>query len=209
MTPAAMRGMIRGMTMIRTTGVRLGTLPVAVLAVLAAGCGTQRPGDTADAYRRSHPTPTGISTPSTPIDFPCPGESRAPAPRVTASTSDPAVPPTDHYAENHGFRDPFPLHGQPRCDGLAAVGRVKSALEPLRKRGDFDPAHTLGALTGLGYPAGKVRSYQNGPTGVGFLIEVTASPLCVEGTVDRASTRADAFGGYPDHSGCEVPSGGH
>ncbi|MCX4625495.1 hypothetical protein [Streptomyces sp. NBC_01443] len=142
------------------------------------------------------------------MDLPCPGESPTPTPPRSADTSGSAAP-GDRYAENHGFRVPFPLHGQRRCDGLAAVGRIEAALEPLRKRGDFAPEHTRDALTGLGYPAGKVRSYENGPTGVSFLIEVDASPLCVEGRMDRDSTRADPFGGYPDHSGCDTPSGGH
>jgi len=197
------------MTMIRTRGARRGMLPLAVVAVLAAGCGTQRPGDTADAYRRLNPTPTGISTPSTPVDFQCPGESSSPAPTPTAPPSGPATPPTDHYAENHGFLVPFPLHGQSRCAGLAAVRRIETALEPLRQRGDFAPESTRSALTGLGYPSGKVQSYQNGPTGVGFLIDIDDSPLCVEGTMNRASVQADAFGGYPDHTGCDRPTGGH
>ncbi|GGN79831.1 hypothetical protein GCM10011579_064730 [Streptomyces albiflavescens] len=141
------------------------------------------------------------------MDFRCPGESATPAAPTTAVTSVPAAPPTDHYAENHGFMVPFPLHGERRCEGLAAVGRVQRALEPLRERGDFDPESTRSALTGLGYAVGKVRSYQDGPTGVGFLID--AFPLCVEGTMDRKSTQADAFGGYPDHPGCDRPSGGH
>ncbi|WBO68777.1 hypothetical protein [Streptomyces camelliae] len=119
------------------------------------------------------------------------------------------MPPTDHYAENHGFRVPFPLHGRSRCDGLTAVGRVKSALEPLRRRGDFAPAGVRSALTGLGYSAGKVQVYQDGPTGVGFLIDIGASPWCVEGTMSSDSTKADAFGGYPDGTGCEPPRGGH
>ncbi|WP_079110346.1 hypothetical protein [Streptomyces roseifaciens] len=128
---------------------------------------------------------------------------------MTARPSGPAAPPTDHYAENHGFRVPLPLRGQSRCDGLAVVQRIKDTLEPLRKRGDFAPENTRNALTGLGYSAGKVQAHQNGPTGVGFLIDTGGSPLCVEGTMDRASIKADAFGGYPDHSGCDVPSGGH
>ncbi|AEW98354.1 hypothetical protein [Streptantibioticus cattleyicolor] len=116
--------------------------------------------------------------------------------------------PGDHYAENNGFKVPFDLYGRQRCEGLAAVSRVRNALEPLRKRGDFVPEDTRKALVGLGYPEGKVRSYQDG-TGVGFLVEADPSPLCVEGTMLRDATRADAFGGYPDHDGCEVPSGGH
>lgn len=195
------------MTMIRTTRVRRGMLPMTVLAVLAlpaAGCGTHRPGDDTSA---GGPSRTAAAAPSTPVDFPCPGESPSPATMPSANSSGPATPPTDHYAENHGFRVPLPLHGQNRCDGLAAVRRIETALEPLRKRGDFDPVSTRSALTGLGYPAGKVQSYENGPTGVGFLIE--ASPLCLEGTMNSVTTKADAFAGYPDHSGCDVPSGGH
>lgn len=193
---------------IRRTGVRRGVLPVAVLAVLATGCGTQQSGGT-DASRRSHPTPTGISRPSAPVDFPCPDESPTPTPPPTGDASGSGAP-GDRYAENHGFKVVLPLHGQRRCDGLAAEGRIEAVLDPLRKRGDFAPEHTRGALTDLGYPAGKVRAYESGSTGVGFLLELDASPLlCVEGTMTLASTRADSFGGYPDHSGCDTPSSGH
>lgn len=194
------------MTMIRrAAGIRAGTLPIAVLAVLVAGCGTERAGEDAGA---AGPSRTPVATPGEPVDFPCPGESpTASAPPTTTATTGPAAAPTDHYAENHGFMVPFPLHGKRRCEGLQAVGRVEKALEPLRERGDFAPESTRTALTGLGYPAAQVRSYQNGPTGVGFLID--AFPLCVEGTMDRASAKAEAFGGYPDHSGCDRPSGGH
>ncbi|MEV6670827.1 hypothetical protein [Streptomyces sp. NPDC051162] len=185
------------MTTIRVTRPRRGALPIAVLALLLAGCGTQRSGDDTGAH---------AAAPSAPVDGPCPGDSSA-LPSATAGTPDPATPPTDHYAENHGFMVPLPLHGRSRCDGLAAVGRVKGALEPLRKRGDFVPGHSRDAITGLGYPAGKVKTYENGPTGVGFLID--ASPLCVEGTMSRDSTQAEAFGGYPDHFGCDQPRGGH
>lgn len=101
----------------------------------------------------------------------------------------------------------LPAARQAALRGLAAAGRVEKALEPLRRRGDFAPERTSSALTGLGYSAGQVRSYQNGSTGVGFLID--AFPLCVEGTMDRNATEADAFGGYPDHTGCDRPSGGH
>ncbi len=197
----------RYMTVTRTMKVQRGALPLAMLALLTAGCGTQRPESAGDAYRSSHPTPTGISTPSTPANFPCPGETATPTPTTSANSVSAA--PGDHYAENHGFRIPFPLYGQSRCDGLAAVGRIEKALEPLRKRGDFAPASTRSALTGLGYPADSVESYQNGPTGVSFLVEVNASPVCVEGTMSRDVTQAHAFGGYPDHSGCDIPSGGH
>lgn len=33
--------------------------------------------------------------------------------------------------------------------------------------------------------------------------------MCVKGTMGRKSVEAKAFGGYPDHPGCETPSGGH
>lgn len=182
-------------------------LPLVVLALLTAGCGTQQQESAGDAYRRTHPTPTGISRPSTPANFRCPGE--RPTPTPTAARSSPSAAPGDHYAENHGFRTPFALYGQSRCDGLAAVARIEKALEPLRKSGDFTSASTRSALTGLGYPADTVESHENGPTAVGFLVEVNASPLCVDGTLNRDATQAHAFGGYPDHSGCDTPSGGH
>ncbi|WP_189979524.1 hypothetical protein [Streptomyces capoamus] len=197
------------MTRTSRTRAGFGMLSWAVVALLATGCGTQRADDPAEAYRSTHPTPTGIATPSTAKDYRCPGESSPPTPSTTATPSGSTVPPTDHYAENHGYRDPLPLHGKSRCDGLAAVGRVKTALEPLRRRGDFAPDSVRGALTGLGYSADKVRAYQDGSAGVNFLIDIGSSPWCLEGAVSRSATTADAFGGYPDGTGCEPPSGGH
>ncbi|KAB1981169.1 superantigen-like protein SSL4 [Streptomyces triticiradicis] len=192
------------------TRARLGMLTLAVTVLSATGCGTQRAGDAADTRRSPHPTPTAMSTPSTPVDFTCPGESPGPEPTGPASATPTSTElPVDHYAENHGFRVPLPLHGQNRCKGLATVARVKHALEPLRERGDFAPDSVRGALTGLGYSAEKVQAYQNGSTGVGFLIDIGVSPWCVEGTMSSDSTKADAFGGYPDGSDCEPPSGGH
>ncbi|MFH9671660.1 hypothetical protein ACH4L5_05155 [Streptomyces sp. NPDC017405] len=197
------------MTTSRKTKPRLGMLPVAMAVLLAAGCGTQQAGTTPDAYRPSHPTSTGISTPSTQADFPCPGESPKPVPPKDATTPSPTAPPTDHYVENHGFQVPLPLHGQNRCDGLTAVGRVTRALEPLRRRGDFAPQDVRGTLTSLGYSAGKIQTYQDRSTGVGFLVDIGASPWCVEGTMSVDSTEVKAFGGYPDGTGCQPPSGGH
>ncbi|MGW2815809.1 hypothetical protein [Streptomyces sp. NPDC001415] len=192
--------------MIKARAVRFGMLPMAVLGILAAGCGTQRAGEAAGPGTPSR-SASAAATPSTPVDLPCPGESPTHAQPKAPGASGPSVQPGDHYAENHGFMEPIPLHGQKRCDGLAAVARIRHALEPLRKRGDFDPASTRNALTHLGYATGKVRSYQDGPTGVGFLID--ASPMCLEGTMSSRDTKADAFGGYPDHFGCDQPRGGH
>ncbi|WP_244184086.1 hypothetical protein [Streptomyces cellostaticus] len=194
------------MTVIRMRARRLAPLPVALLAVLAAGCGAQHPGDGAGAGGASR---SAVATPSRPADFACPGESPTPTPRPSTHTPSPTAPPTDHYAENHGFMVPFPLHGKRRCQGLAAIGRVREALEPLRRRGDFTAESARKALTGLGYPAGQVQTYQNGSAGVGFLVEVDDYPVCLEGEMDSAQTKADAFGGYPDHTGCDQPSGGH
>ncbi|WP_262418177.1 hypothetical protein [Streptomyces sp. SP2-10] len=179
--------------------VRLGMLPVAMFAVLVAGCGTQRAGDVTTGGA----PPTAAATPSVPADHLCPGERPSPPPSSTPTST---TPPTDHYAENHGFMVPFKLHGDRRCQGLAVVGRVKKALRPLREKGGFTPETVSHTITGLGYS--KVRTYADG-SGVGFLIEVDDYPVCVEGAVSPVATEADAFGGYPDHTGCEQPSGGH
>ncbi|MGV9350142.1 hypothetical protein ACWDSD_36300 [Streptomyces spiralis] len=192
------------MTTIRTVGILRGAVPVALLAVLAAGCGNERAGDDVGAHG---PSRTAAATPGASANVRCPGESPTPsAPATTADTSVPDTPPTDHYAENHGFRVPIELYGRRRCDGLAAVARIEKALEPLRRRGDFSPDGTRRVLIGLGYDAGKVEAYQNG-AGVGFLID--ASSMCLEGTMYPKVTEADAFAGYPDGTGCRPPSGGH
>ncbi len=189
--------------MIRTGWGRLGIPAVAALAVLAAGCGTKRADEAGGA---AAPSPS-VTVRGAPTDFPCPGETPTRAPTPSASAGAPSGPPPDHYAENHGFKVPLPLHGQPRCDGLDAAGRIKGALEPLRTRGDFTPESTRGLLTGLGYPADKVKASENGPAGVSFLVD--ASGLCLEGRMSSAGTTVEAFAGYPDGTGCEAPRGGH
>ncbi|MER5276295.1 hypothetical protein ABT025_11130 [Streptomyces sp. NPDC002809] len=132
-----------------------------------------------------------------------------PTPTAHRSGSE-APPPADRYAENHGFQVPFSLYGQSRCDGIEAVASIEKALEPLRVRGDFAPGSAREVLTGLGYPSGETQTYRIGPAELGFLVDVDDSPLlCVEGTMSRGSTRAEAFGGYPDHPGCDRPGGGH
>jgi hypothetical protein len=50
-----------------------------------------------------------------------------------------------------------------------------------------------------------VVALQNGPTGVSFTVDLL--PICLEGTLDRAS--AQAHGGYPDNNGCTPRQGGH
>ncbi|GAA2807783.1 hypothetical protein RMN57_02740 [Kitasatospora sp. CM 4170] len=193
------------MKMIKGAGIRVGVpAAVAAIAVLVAGCGTQRAGEVAGG---GGPARTAAAAPSTPLDPPCPGETPTPTPTRTSTGSAPNPALGDHYAENNGFKVPLPLHGQHRCDGLAAAARIKSALEPLRQRGDFTPESSRNALTALGYAAAKVQVYQNGSTGISFLVD--ASPLCLEGRMDTAVTKAEPFGGYPDHTGCDVPRGGH
>ncbi|MFF4607858.1 hypothetical protein ACFY12_34615 [Streptomyces sp. NPDC001339] len=194
------------MSLIKRAGVRIGILPIAALSLLAAGCGTQRPGTDTATGAPSRAASAKPSRPSVPVDFPCPGETPTPNPQATAETPGPAAPPADHYAENHGFREPLPLHGQRRCDGIAAVQRIKNALEPLRTHNDIDPDTARRALTALGYPAAQVETYKVEPS-VGFAIN--ASPLCVEGKVNPHFIEANAFGGYPDGTGCKPPSGGH
>ncbi|MEV0846207.1 hypothetical protein AB0J21_10080 [Streptomyces sp. NPDC049954] len=192
------------MEMSRGAGALVRGLVWVGLVVLVAGCGTERGGggDGAEAGRSAAARASGA-----PSDFPCPGESAAPAPSTPDGGSAPGGAPGDHYAENHGFMEPFPLHGRKRCAGIEAVGKVERALEPLRGRADFDPVHARAALVRLGYADGAVSAYQNGPTGVGFLVDTF--PVCVKGTMNLGSVEATAFGGYPDHPGCDRPSGGH
>ncbi|WP_369185682.1 hypothetical protein [Streptomyces sp. Y1] len=182
------------------------TIPAAaLLALLAAGCGstTAAPGALKPPSRAAT-----AAVPTVPADFPCPGETPGPTPNITLKVEVSAsAAPGDHYAENHGFKVPIPLHGQSRCDGLAAAQRVKGALEPLRARHDFTKEGTRGLLTGLGYPAGRVDVQELGAAGVAF----TAGDgrLCLSGTMGSGATTVESFAGYPDGTGCEPPRGGH
>lgn len=197
------------MTKIGSAGGRRALLPVVLLAALAAGCGTQRAGDDTSAADAAPASRGAAATPSAPVDRPCPGESATATPRAPAPSTSPTAPPSDHYAENHGFMVPLPLHGDRRCQGLEEAGRVRTALEPLRRRGDFSAGRVREALLGLGYPAERVEASQDGPASVDFLVQADDHPVCVEGDVNRARTETDAFGGYPDGTGCDRPPGGH
>ncbi|MEU2055041.1 hypothetical protein [Streptomyces bungoensis] len=197
------------MTKIGSTAGRRALLPVLLLAALAAGCGTEQAGGGASAGNAASAARGATASPSVPVDRPCPGESTTPTPQAPAPSASPTAPPNDHYAENHGFMVPFPLHGDRRCQGLEEAGRVRKALEPLRRRGDFSTGKVREALLGLGYPAEQVETSQDGPTSVGFLVQADDYPVCVEGDMNRARTETDAFGGYPDGTGCDRPSGGH
>ncbi|MFE7530950.1 hypothetical protein ACFU7Y_35365 [Kitasatospora sp. NPDC057542] len=72
---------------------------------------------------------------------------------------------------------------------------------------DYTPDSTRARLTGLGYPAEKVQVYENGRTTVGFVVQATG--MCLTGTTIPDSARAEAFSGYPDRNGCDIPRGGH
>lgn len=100
-----------------------------------------------------------------------------------------------------------PVGGAEQAGGLPVPRREPHAEVHTECDTEVHGVRTHGVLTGLGYSAGNVQSYQDGPEGLGFLVD--AAPLCLEGTMHSGATRANAFGGYPDHSGCDVPSGGH
>lgn len=199
----------------RGSGTRTGLGAVAVacaaLALLASGCGTQHAGDAASPGATVEPAGRvpGPSGSSGTVDFPCPGESAVPssAPPPTVPTTGPNGALRDHYAENNAFRMPIPLHGQRRCAGLAATARIEGALQPLIERADFVPEHTADALSALGYEPSAVRAEGMGRDTVAFHID--ARPLCLEGTMGPGRVSTDAFGGYPDGTGCERPKSGH
>ncbi|WP_229928974.1 hypothetical protein [Kitasatospora xanthocidica] len=188
------------MTTIRTRWGRLRIPAVAALAVLAAGCGTTHvdaPGGTAAR------TPAATAVATAQGDHPCPGETPTRTPTATASNAEATGPVTDHYAENHAFKAPLPLHGERRCEGLEAVRRIKAALEPVRARYQVDPDGIRKALVGLGYPADKVKVQRGGE----FLIDATG--LCLSGSTAGEATTVEAFAGYAEGTGCEEPRGGH
>lgn len=186
---------------------RHGWTALVALVVAAVIFGAQQMADSADsdgAGRSGGASTPRVVSPSAPLDFPCPGETPTPTieqPQDGASALD------DRYVENHQYRVPFPLHGQRRCDGIAAAQRITAALEPLRAGGDLSPGTVRAALTGLGYSEDDVEAHFNGPVVVNFLVDAT--PLCLEGSLNRVGVEVTAFGGYPDHVGCDTPSGGH
>ncbi|SFF26277.1 hypothetical protein SAMN05216251_110180 [Actinacidiphila alni] len=195
----------------RSTGRRaallLPTAPaaVAVLALVLSGCGTRTADGTGAGLPSGHPPVATSRAVTTPPEVLCPGETATPAPTATGLPE--AGDGAPHYAENNGFKIPLPLHGQPRCEGLAQARALTAALEPLRKKKDFGTGHVHDSIVGLGYDPAVVGVFQNGPTGVSFLVD--HAPICLEGTMDLATTKVDAFAGYPDSTGCQRPTGGH
>ncbi|WP_372347360.1 hypothetical protein [Streptomyces sp. KL116D] len=195
-------------------GARRVLLPVVgavalVLLVMAVAHGVHRPEGAGDAYRRAHPAPTAVSSRARPEGLPL--SRRGPvalADRLPVPDGATAQP-GDHYAENHGFRVPFALHGQRRCDGLAAVRRVEHALRPLRERGDF----TAKSAASGRWSRSASRRWRAGAAGQrrGVLPRHRRPDATVRGgrPVPGGPAGRRAFGGYPDHVGCDLPSGGH
>src|SRR4051812_15127974 len=179
----------------------------AVAALALAGCGTRTADDAGAGVPSGHPAvPSSHAVPS-PSDPPCPGETPTPSPTATGLAEPGAGDGAPHYAENNGFKVPLPLHGQPRCEGLAQARELTAALETLREKRDFTTGHVHDRIVGLGYDPDAVGVFANGPTGVSFLVD--HAPICLEGTMDRATTKVDSFAGYPDSTGCQRPTGGH
>ncbi|MFF7154238.1 hypothetical protein [Streptomyces sp. NPDC008139] len=174
----------------------------AVAALALTGCGTR----TVDSTGAEAPSgrPTAAVTSASPADALCPGETPKPTPTAPAVTENPE---NGHYAENHGFMMPLPLHGQRRCDGLTEVRRVTAALEPLRKKGDLSAGRVRAGLVALGYAPESVSVSAYGSTYVGFVVDHT--PVCLKGALNTAVTEVDAFAGYADGTGCRQPRGGH
>ncbi|WP_372351853.1 hypothetical protein [Streptomyces sp. KL116D] len=195
-------------------GARRVLLPVVgavalVLLVMAVAHGVHRPEGAGDAYRRAHPAPTAVSSRARPEGLPL--SRRGPvalADRLPVPDGATAQP-GDHYAENHGFRVPFALHGQRRCDGLAAVRRVEHALRPLRERGDFTAKSAAsGRWSRSQLPDGGVRA-QRDSAGVYFPRHRRPDATVRGGRpVPGGPAGRRAFGSYPDHVGCDLPSGG-
>lgn len=186
-------------------------LPLLLAALPAlAGCGTQPyrvPVASAPSAPSAAPSAPSAATPSPISDPLCPGESRSPSASAPAAGEPGPGDGPPNYADNNGFMVPFPLHGRQRCAGLAQVQRITTALQPLLAQHDFVPADTAARLVGLGYAADKVVAVQNGPTGVSFTVDLL--PICLEGTLDRASVQAQAHGSYPDNNSCTPRQGGH
>lgn len=180
---------------------------VAVLALALAGCGTRTADDAGAGVPSGHPAATSSRAVPTPSDPLCPGETPTPTPTATGVPEPEAGDGAPHYAENNGFKIPLPLHGKPRCEGLAQARKMTAALEPLREKRDFGTGHVRDSIVGLGYAPDSVGVFANGPTGVSFLVD--HAPICLEGTMDLATTKVDAFAGYPDSTGCQRPTGGH
>ncbi|MBD0739153.1 hypothetical protein [Streptomyces sp. CBMA29] len=198
------------MTRVRARGRRAAlVLPpsLTVVAALAlAGCGTRTVDSTGAEAPSGRPAvaATSASASASPTDALCPGETPSPTPMAPAVTENPE---NGHYAENHGFMAPLPLHGQRRCDGLTEVRRVTAALEPLREKGDLSADHVRAGLVALGYAPDSISVSAYGSTYVGFVVDHT--PICLKGALNTAVTEIDAFAGYPDGAGCQQPKGGH
>jgi hypothetical protein len=191
----------------RRTALVLPSALVAVAALVLVGCGTRTADDAGAGVPSGHPAVTSshAAPAPSPSDPPCPGET--PTPTTTGLPAPDAGDGAPHYAENNGFKVPLPLHGQPRCEGLAQARKLTAALEPLREKRDFTTDHVHDRIVGLGYAADSVGVFANGPTGVSFLVD--HAPICLEGTMDKATTKVDSFAGYPDSTGCQRPAGGH
>lgn len=159
------------------------------------------------------PTPTAArsATPApTPSPVLCPGETPARTNGTASARPDPAAgdggPPD--WADNNAYRNPFPLTGPLRCEGLAAAQRIRTALDVLRVGHRIGLDAVRERLAALGYPDDQVTVLPNGDLSVDFTVDLYPR-MCLEGSVGPSSTKAQAFGGYPDSTDCQPHPSGH
>ncbi|MFC1408733.1 hypothetical protein ACEZCY_05480 [Streptacidiphilus sp. N1-12] len=168
---------------------------------------TPSPTAARSAARSATPSPTSSPTPSPVL---CPGETPARTSATASARPDPAYgdggPPD--WADNNAFRNPFPLSGALRCEGLADSKRIQAALDVLRVGHHVGLDAVRERLVALGYPADKVTVLPNGEVSVDFTVDLSPR-MCLEGSVDPSATKAEAFGGYPDSTNCQPHPSGH
>lgn len=189
--------------------------PLLLASVALGGCGHRSASTDGAATATPGRPPSSAHVSASPrasaaaVDRPCPGE--VPTPSASVPPTDPAAAdegPPD-YSSNEGFRNPYPLTGADRCSGLAEARRITTALEPLRVKHEFTPEAVRDRLVGLGLAPSKLTVAVS-PTGVSFTVD--ESPVCLDGTIDPASTAVDPHGVYPDstqNDGCTPREGGH
>ncbi len=135
-----------------------------------------------------------------------------------------SVPPSDtarevapggapHQAENRGWRQRTELSPADRAAAEEAAERIRGALAPLRRKGEFAPEKVASAIENAGFPLDSITtaalraplaSTAEPPEGAVFGVHV-GNATCVVGTIRPDRLEAEPKGAAAEY-GCLEPA---
>ncbi|WBB57733.1 hypothetical protein O7599_18785 [Streptomyces sp. WMMC500] len=162
---------------------------------------------TAEEYARAARTEHDRAWPG--IAEKCRGLPTEATPEPSKTPADDIGPPPENpkWAENHAFKQTFPVSPDEQCRGDVHAARIGAGLKAAAPADLKDARRTRHVLEDLGYD-GSVYAKPAGPGAVAWDVTVTGTGPCVSGNTAYGAGEIEVHGRYME-GGCTEPVGGH